>query len=782
MTRFVFSSTGSSSNVDGGVYATDGTAAGTVEIGQYQGQLYSSDIIGVGPEFDGKAFFLEQDYAGDGAENTNLISTDGTVAGTSLVLTLANDDTATPYPSGIWQVGKILLAAGAINGAASSAQVTPGLMASTDGVTFTPITSGISASSLVAAGGIAYFAATDENGNNAGLWRTDGTTAGTININPPAMVLDPVNITPLGDGGAVFANQDPAGGPSTLWYTGGTFGSTSEIDNAGSGSPSVVSVLTNVGTATVGGQAIFGAIDSFGNYSVWATDGTPAGSREIFDGGNAGSATRPILGVTAWGDKVIITSGYGLFVTDTAGTDSVSSINPWPQYGATPPGDYTTLGNRIIMTSPSVNYDGVDEPVTLYVSDGTQAGTVALNIPGLETITSGLTVVGKEVVFEATDLSGKQAFFATDGTAAGSHELAVAPAVSLDPTVSPVIEALPVPTNAAVITLGGGNQSALAISGDTVQAGSGNDTITASAGNVTVLGSSGHLTFFGGAAASSVSGASGSATIFGGSGGGVYVAGKAGHNVMISQGTAGVATTLTGMGANDQIFGSASGNDTLNGGSGRDTILGGDGSTVINGGGTGSVIFTGGITTVNGGTGGKDTVVGGNGTLGMTAQNGDAVFGGAGALNVAGSLTGADSIVGGSGALNVAGRGGNMLVVGGTSTSNVSVGNGASLVFAGSGSMSLIGGAGSMQVMAGSGATTVIEGTGPTTLQVAKGNAGGADVISGFRPGLDTVDLFGYQPSQQSVATAQGSTTISLIDGTKVTLLGVSDPLHSIVG
>jgi Ca2+-binding RTX toxin-like protein len=195
------------------------------------------------------------------------------------------------------------------------------------------------------------------------------------------------------------------------------------------------------------------------------------------------------------------------------------------------------------------------------------------------------------------------------------------------------------------------------------------------------------------------------------------------------------------------------------------------------------VIFTGiGSTSVNGGAGGYDTIVGGSGALSVTAQNGDAIFGNSGALNVTGSLKGADSVVGGSGALNLAGRGANLLVVGGTGSSNVNVGDGASLVFAGSGNVSLIGGSGSMQVVGGSGTATIIEGSGATTLQVVKGQAGGMETISGFRPGADTVELFGYQPAQQSVSAAQGSTTISLVDGTKITLLGVTDPQHSVIG
>ncbi len=782
--RFIFA-VSAQNNPSDGVYASDGTAAGTVGIGEYQGGIYPSGIFGVGPEFDGKSFYLEGDYAGNGAYTTNLVSTDGTKAGTKALLSLNTSENT--LPTGIWDLGSTLVAAGVLAGA-DTGSPTAGLWASTDGTTFNPIATGITAANITEANGVGYFAGVQSNGSSAGLWRTDGTVAGTYNIAPPSLVADPVNFVAASNGLTVFINKGSndssvVDGNSTLWVTNGSLGGTQQINNAALGA----NILSGVDTVSIGGRAIFAAIDSAGEYSVWSTDGTSAGTIKIFVDGVAIDMTRPVLSLAAWGNRLIIETGYGLTVTNNLGAGT-ENISPWatmyPGEAVEPPG-YAILGNKLILVSPGATVYNPSEPDLLYVSDGTEAGSARLDVPGLLSVTGNtMTVVGNQVVFQGTDSSGKQALFASDGTSAGSHELALPANVSLDPNNPSVIEALsaPVVTPPPTVTLGGGNQTYNAAAGTTVQAGSGSDTITASAGNVTVAGSSGQLTFFGGTAASSASGGTGSATIFGGTGGGVYAGGGAGHNVLVSQGSAGVSTQMTGAGPGDQLFGSAAGNDVLTGGSGRDSMLGGGGFTTINGGSTASVIFSGGgPTTVNGGTGGQDTIVGGSAALAVTAQNGDAVFGNAGALSVTASLEGADSIVGGAGALSIAGRGGNMLVVAGTSTSNVSTGNGASLVFAGSGNLSLVGGTGSMQVVAGSGHATIIEGAGPTTLQVVNGAAGGSDVVSGFRPGLDTVELFGYSTSG-TVSTVGGSTLISLADGTRVTLLGVSNPGHSIIG
>ncbi len=332
------------------------------------------------------------------------------------------------------------------------------------------------------------------------------------------------------------------------------------------------------------------------------------------------------------------------------------------------------------------------------------------------------------------------------------------------------------------VTLGGGAQSYSAAAGQTVQAGAGSDTVTAIGGLVSVTGSSGSLTFLGGSGPSTVSGGAGSATLYGGAGGGSYAGGAAGGNLLVAQGGSGANTTLTGAGAGDRLFGSASGNDTLVAGSGSESILGGGSNTSITGGSAADVIFTaGGPSTVQGGVAGGDIIVGGSGSLDVAANNGDAIFGD-GATTVTGSAGGADSIVGGTGALSVTGKGANMLVVAGQAQSTISTGSGASLIYAGSGATSVTGGAGGMQVVLGSGKTTANEGSGAAIFDVVNGSAGGSAVLNGFRPGVDTIDLYGYAASDQHVTSSGGSTVLTLSDGTSIQLVGVSNAGGSIVG
>ena len=76
----------------------------------------------------------------------------------------------------------------------------------------------------------------------------------------------------------------------------------------------------------------------------------------------------------------------------------------------------------------------------------------------------------------------------------------------------------------------------------------------------------------------------------------------------------------------------------------------------------------------------------------------------------------------------------------------------------------------------------VRQGSGPAVYDVVKGAAGGTDVISGFRPGTNQVQLFGYLPFEQQVTSSGGSSLISLADGTKIQIVGVTNLGSSIVG
>ncbi len=722
MSRFLFSAQ-TAAGTD--LFSSDGTAAGTVDLGLSRFD-FAADPSGYDfTEFDGETLFLglDQTQHAVGEDYLEVYRTDGTAAGTTDSLVDGKGGPATP--EGLWVLDDKVLTSG------NTEERVPGIWASGDGGSFTEIESGVATSNIVVSNGVGYFQAYDGNQANVGLWRTDGTAAGTYSITPSGVSLNPADISPVADGRTVFIDQSNADGSGPLWVTDGTAAGTHALVDAALGSD------VRFGGAVTDGRAIFTATDAANNISVWSTDGTAAGTAEILVNGPADAPVRVPGGYLAANGKVFFDSGYGLFATDgtKAGTVSLTSNGEGTE-GA------VASGSKVFFLEPEPSVGSTD-PEALFVTDGTVAGTTQISVAGLGALQGGITAVDGGIVFEGTDTAGKQALFTSDGTSAGSRELVLPAGIPI--SAATAIGAEP-DVAGGTVTLGGGAQFYRAAAGTTVQAGGGADTIFASAGQVTVDGSSGSLLFIGGTGASSVAGGSGAAIIFGGSGGGSFAGGSGGHNIFVSQSAAGAHTTLTGGGAGDEMF------------------------------------IAAGPTTVNGGAGGGDIIVGGAGALTVDAQEGDAAFGGSGAMAIAGSSSGADSIVGGAGALTVTGRGGNMLVVAGTGGSNIETGNGASLIFAGSGSTVVTGGTGSLQAVLGSGSASVTEGSGPSVYDVVKGAAGGTDVLNGFKPSTDRIDLFGYAAGDVHVTTSGGSTVVSLVDGTRITLVDVTAPGGSIVG
>ena len=120
---------------------------------------------------------------------------------------------------------------------------------------------------------------------------------------------------------------------------------------------------------------------------------------------------------------------------------------------------------------------------------------------------------------------------------------------------------------------------------------------------------------------------------------------------------------------------------------------------------------------------------------------------------------------------------------------------GADTIVAGTAGDSIFGGVGGDAIKTGSGADTVVlspatarpdtiylgrgdaavfGGASPDTYIVTFGQAGGHDVISGFRPGTDHLVFPGYGGAAPLVEQIAAGTLIALSDGTQILLAGVS--------
>ncbi len=176
--RFYFQN--DSNGLGGELWASDGTDTGTVMIKDINTVSYSSD-----PQnffTDGtKVYFV----ANDGITGRELWSTDGTTAGTQLVKDVnpgaPNSVTYASTPNGIIKFANEVYAFG-YNGTAVEMLRTNGTPAGTSLIKSLPGIAGVSYSYVF--NGKIYFVGFASVGGSEYLYESDGTTAGTFQINP----------------------------------------------------------------------------------------------------------------------------------------------------------------------------------------------------------------------------------------------------------------------------------------------------------------------------------------------------------------------------------------------------------------------------------------------------------------------------------------------------------------------------------------------------------------------------------------------------------------------
>ncbi|NCR64007.1 MAG: hyalin [Microcystis aeruginosa LG11-05] len=250
---------------------------------------------------------------------------------------------------------------------------------------------------VTALGNTLFFWAND-GVNGYGLWKSDGTTAGTV------LVADisfgdsfPGNLTAVGNT-LFFQAYDGVNG-GELWKSDGTAAGTVLVKDIRPGlSTSYPGNLT-----AVGNTLFFTADDGVNGTELWKSDGTAAGTVLVKDirPGYSGFGPRylTVVGNTLffWANDGV--NGYGLWKSDgtTAGTVLVADIS----FGDSFPGYLTVVGSTLFFSA----YDGVNG-TELWQSDGTAAGTVLVGDirPGsYGSYPFSLTAVGNTLFFQAYD-------------------------------------------------------------------------------------------------------------------------------------------------------------------------------------------------------------------------------------------------------------------------------------------------------------------------------------------------------------------------------------------
>jgi len=276
------------------------------------------------------------------------------------------------------------------------------------------------------------------------LWTTDGTAAGTGQLTVAgenSAGLFTAATSPdftVYNGEVLFNGRDNASTPlQSLWTTNGTAPGTQEV----TGINGAASTGVNPSDMTVfNGAVLFNGEDTADHLGLWVTNGTGPGTQELNVGPTASATGIDPTDMTVFDGEVLFNgvdaNGLsGLWVWNgTTATELVAGAGGASDPHGLDPTDMTVFGNEVL-------FNGLDASghQQLWIWNGTTAQQLS-NVTGASALEdpsglgpSDLTVFNGEVLFNGLDKYNNQQLWETNGTVAGTQEVA-APSQGLRPS------------------------------------------------------------------------------------------------------------------------------------------------------------------------------------------------------------------------------------------------------------------------------------------------------------------------------------------------------------
>lgn len=263
----------------------------------------------------------------------------------------------------------------------------------------------------VTSSGLFFFGASASGTNGYCLWRSDGTASGTYTLTG---ITNPTNIIEL-NGFVVFLGGNSTDGHGgELWRSDGTVAGTYMIKDIYPGQTSGLGYLYYEGV--LNNKLFFPANDGVHGQELWVSDGTSAGTFMVKDlnaGSGDGYFQRPIVynGFMYYCGNSNIT-GSGVYKSAGVFNDPVKVLNiSWLE---TP-----SIINNLLYFSASDGSCGYE----LYKSDGTQAQTSLvkdINPGAANSFPTFITSINNKLFFKADNgMNGIEPWI-SDGTNAGT--------------------------------------------------------------------------------------------------------------------------------------------------------------------------------------------------------------------------------------------------------------------------------------------------------------------------------------------------------------------------
>jgi ELWxxDGT repeat protein len=273
---------------------------------------------------------------------------------------------------------------------------------------------------LASVGGLLFFTA-DDGVSGRELWRSDGTEAGTVrikDINPGAAGSDPRRLTPVGS--LVYFHAQTAAGGRELWRSDGTEAGTVQVKDVAAGPGG--SLTSSAEIVPVAGIVYFNALGR-----LWRTDGSEVGTFEVRNPGGPTGVEK----LTRVQDLLLFrgsdpTHGSELWRSDgtAAGTQMVKDVTLGA--GSSTPYNLVAVGGTLFFVPVSGPGHSANE---VWKSDGTEAGTVLVKdvLSTSFPLLFSFTAFEGRLYFVGQDIASGVELWTSDGTTAGTVPLDLNP-------------------------------------------------------------------------------------------------------------------------------------------------------------------------------------------------------------------------------------------------------------------------------------------------------------------------------------------------------------------